>query len=89
LLLDGLCVGCLFCEVSEGGEGPCPAGSFFCLHKIEIILTEQLDNTFTLTFRNNLQPLFEKPFQMQTRSKTLFPNVKVPVRMSDVASIAL
>lgn len=50
---------------------------------------EQLDNTFTLTFQNNLQPLFEKKFHMHTRNKTLFPNLKIPVKMSDVASIAL
>ena len=86
--MDGLYVGSMFCELSDGGEAASPS-TFFYLHKIEIILLEQLEHSFTLTVSNNLAPLFEKKFQMHTRTKTLFPNVKKPVKMSDVATVRL
>jgi hypothetical protein len=82
--LDGLYVGCLFCELEAGGEGEAPSGNFFYLHKIEIILLEPLEHSSHLRIRHNTTPLLNKKLHLRNRNKSLFPNLKIPVRMSDV-----
>lgn len=82
-------MGCLFCELDDGPEEHLGSGNFLYLHKIDIILLEDIEHSFQITVCSNAVAVYEKQFHLHYKSKALFPNIKIPVRMSDVVSVSL
>jgi len=50
-------------------------------------MLEDYENIFSINLTQNGSSIFRKEFHLQQRNKALFPNLKVPVLMSDVIAI--
>lgn len=50
-------------------------------------MLEDYENIFSINLIQNGLSIFRKEFHLQQRNKALFPNLKVPVRLSDVISV--
>ena len=69
LLLDGLYMGCLFCQLDDGLDQPTTNHTFFYLHKIDILLLDNLDHSFHLSITNNSLPIYQKHFHIHYKNK--------------------
>jgi hypothetical protein len=63
--------------------------NFLYVHKIEVVMLEDIPHTFRLKVIKNEEMAFEKDFHLHQKGKMLFPNIKVPVKMSDVLMVSL
>lgn len=57
------------------------------MQKINLAFLEEIEEEINIQIKQNNQLIFEKTFRLNQRSKTLFPNLKKPVRLSDVFKI--
>lgn len=87
---DGLYAGSFYCELSNTEDTNQDISStFLYMHKLEISLLEKMDHLFNVRILQNRREVYSKDFHLHIKSKALFPNIKVPVRMSDVLTIII
>jgi poly(3-hydroxyalkanoate) synthetase len=59
------------------------------VHKIDIILLGDTDQAFNIKVLKNGEKVYEKVFHIHHKAKSLFPNIKIPVKMSDVFAVLI
>ncbi len=89
-MYDGVYVGALYCEIHSSSESDDQmAKNFLYMHKIEIVILEEISDFLTIQVHKNNEQVYEKEFYLPHQSKSLFPNLKIPVKMSDVFTFSL
>lgn len=90
LTYDGLYVGSLYGEILNcQQEDNSLAKNFLYLHKMDVALLDDCSHTFTMRVYRNSEAVYDKDFHLHQKCKYLFPNIKIPVKMSDVFTISV
>lgn len=89
LSYDGLVAGWLYCHFSvEGEDCVFPENEkYFSMQKINLAFLEEIEEQIKIEIKQNCDQIYSKSFKLNQRSKTLFPNIKRSVRLSDVFKI--
>ncbi len=56
---------------------------------MDVFLLDDSNNTFEMRVMRNNVAVYEKDFHLHQKCKYLFPNIKIPVKMSDVFTISV
>lgn len=81
-------MGCLYCVVSDKQEDDHELSKHFLyVHKFALQFVDSIPHTFKMRVSKNDLEIYETSFHQHSKTKSLFPNLKVPVNMSDVIII--
>ena len=56
---------------------------------MDVILLDDSPHAFVMRVMRNSEAVYEKDFHLHQKCKYLFPNIKIPVKMSDVFTISV
>ena len=77
--------GWLYCEFAfEGEDTRAKEERFLSLQKVNLTFVEEIEEEIKVEIKRNTESIYEKVIKLTHRSKTLFPNIRMPVRVSDV-----
>lgn len=54
------------------------------MQKINLTFLEEIEDEIKLEIKRNTESIFEKVVKITQRGKTIFPNIRLPVKVSDV-----
>lgn len=82
---DGLVTGWLYCEFAfEGEDTKAKEERFLSLQKVNLTFLEEIEEDIKVEIKRNTESIYEKVIKLTQRGKTLFPNLRMPVKVSDV-----
>jgi hypothetical protein len=89
LTYDGLSVGWLYCLASWEGQPAPPDAKFLYVHKLSLVFHRDEEGEAIIRILQNAVPVYEKAFTLDKKTKTIYPNIKRGVRLSDVLQVTL
>lgn len=54
------------------------------LQKVNLTFLEEIEEDIKVEIKRNTESIYEKVIKLTQRGKTLFPNLRMPVKVSDV-----
>lgn len=87
---EGIIRGWLYCLiVSEGNAHSGSSSKFLEIDKIRLMFSEEQEDEIRIVIFQNEKSVYEKSFVPIAHKKTLFPNIKSPIRFSDLIRICI